>query len=82
MRKICSLFLSALLLAAPLAQANECLEAAQDEMNALYRTGCGCEDGIYTAVSTSMLGWGVGLFAGIALLTGLVRQSTAHAHSQ
>lgn len=58
----------------------ECLEAAVDEMNELHRTGGGCEDGIFNAVSSSMLGWGVGLFVGIALLTGLVHN--AHQGSQ
>lgn len=53
----------------------ECLEAAVDEMNELHRTGCGCEDGIFNAVSSSMIGWGVGLFVGIALLTGLIHNS-------
>jgi hypothetical protein len=53
----------------------ECLQAAVDEMNDLYRTGCGCEDGIFNAVSSSMMGWGVGLFVGIALLTGLIHNS-------
>ncbi|NGX38021.1 MAG: hypothetical protein K1000chlam2_01190 [Chlamydiae bacterium] len=57
-----------------------CLEAAMDEMNELYRTGGGCEDGIFNAVSSSMLGWGVGLFVGIALLTGLIHN--AHQGSQ
>ncbi len=54
---------------------SECLEAAVDEMNELHRTGHGCEDGIFNAVSSSMLGWGVGLFVGIALLTGLIHNS-------
>lgn len=53
----------------------ECLKAANEEMNALYRTGCGCEDGIFNAISSSMVGWGVGLFLGIALLTGLIHNS-------
>ena len=53
----------------------DCLQAAVDEMNANYHTGSGCEDGIFNAVSASMIGWGVGLFIGIALLTGLVHNS-------
>jgi len=52
-----------------------CLEVAVDEMNDYYRTGCGCEDGVFNAISASMIGWGVGLFAGIALLTGLIHNS-------
>lgn len=53
----------------------ECLETAVYEMNDIHRTGSGCEDGIFNAVSSSMIGWGVGLFVGIALLTGLVHNS-------
>lgn len=66
------LLLLALSMAPLCADTQECLEAAIDEMNDYYRTGSGCEDGIFNAISTSMLGWGVGLFAGIALLTGLI----------
>ena len=53
----------------------DCLQAAVAEMNANYSTGSGCEDGIYNAVSSSMIGWGIGLFVGIALLTGLVHNA-------
>lgn len=52
------------------------LKAALEEMNDYYRTGRGCEDVYFNSISTSMLAWGIGLFAGIALLTGLVYQST------
>jgi len=70
------ILLALLMLTAGLrADHRECLEAAVDEMNELHRTGGGCEDGIFNAVSSSMLGWGVGLFVGIALLTGLVHNS-------
>ena len=54
---------------------SQCLQSAVDEMNDLYRTGCGCDDGVFNGISSSMLGWGIGLFVGIALLTGLVHQS-------
>lgn len=48
----------------------------------LYRTGAGSEDGAFTASSTSMLGWGVGLALGIGLLASVLHQSDAsHAHS-
>lgn len=59
----------------PAADNGECLCAAVDEMNALYRTGYGCEDGIFNCISASMVGWGIGLFVGIALLTGLIHNS-------
>ena len=76
MRKFVQILLPLALFAAPLQADNaECLEAALDEMNDYYRTGAGCEDGIFNAISASMLGWGVGLFAGIALLTGLIHNA-------
>lgn len=77
LRILCPL---ALLITPLQANHHECLEAAVDEMNDYYRVGCGCEDGVFNAVSSSMLGWGVGLFAGIALLTGLIHN--AHQDSQ
>ncbi|NGX39307.1 MAG: hypothetical protein KR126chlam1_00633 [Chlamydiae bacterium] len=84
MKRILLILLPLTLLSAQPLRGDECLEAAVDEMNDLYSVGCGCEDGIYNAVSSSMFAWGVGLFAGIALLTGLVHQSkgsAAHAHA-
>ncbi len=77
MKKIIQMVLPLLLLtsSALKAEHGECLEAAVYEMNQLHTTGCDCEDEIFKAVSTSMLAWGVGLFIGIALLTGLVHNS-------
>lgn len=51
------------------------LDAAIDEMNELHRVGPGNEDMIFNAISTSMIGWGVGLFAGIAVFTGFMYNS-------
>jgi hypothetical protein len=54
----------------------------QRDRDALYRQGAGAEDGGYTAISLSMLGWGIGLAGGIALLAALVHQSrSSGAHS-
>lgn len=75
MKHFLKLLLPLLVLAASPVQANECLELANYEMNANYDTGRGCQDGVFNAVSSSMLGWGVGLFVGIALLTGLVHNA-------
>jgi len=57
------------------------LAEANREMNELHNAGAGCEDGIYTAISSSMIGWGVGLFAGIALLTGLFNSHSSNTDS-
>ncbi len=48
----------------------------------LYRPGGGAEEGGYSAISMSMVGWGLGLAGGIALLASLLAQSTSSsAHS-
>jgi hypothetical protein len=70
-----------LMTTSPLLIADECLELAIYEMNDAHSTGCGCQDGVFNAISASMIGWGVGLFAGIALLTGLVHNSHVHSSS-
>ena len=52
------------------------------DTESLWRTGEGAEDGTFNSISTSVFGWGLGLSAGIALLTAALHQSTAgHAHS-
>ena len=62
-----------LILIATSLQAEDCdyLRESMEESMDMHRTGAGCDDGIFNAISASMVGWGVGLFAGIALLTGL-----------
>lgn len=58
------------------------LQNYQKNTDAIWRTGSGAEDGTYTAISTSMFGWGIGLSAGIAILASVLHQSTAgHSHT-
>lgn len=58
------------------------LENYVRDTEAIWRTGAGAEDGTFTAISTSMFGWGVGLSAGIAILASVLHQSTAgHSHT-
>ena len=72
--------LALLCLAAP-AFSDE-LQNYKKDTDAIWRTGGGAEDGTFTAISTSMLGWGVGLSAGIAILASVLHQSTAgHSHT-
>ena len=47
----------------------------------LYRVGAGAQDGAFTSLGASMLGWGLGLGVGIAILAGMLHQSTASAHT-
>jgi hypothetical protein len=57
------------------------LQNYKKDTESIWRTGSGAEDGTFTAIATSMLGWGVGLSAGIAILASVLHQSTAgHAH--
>lgn len=79
MKRIIRMILPLLLITSTALRADngEWLDAAVDEQNALYNTGpgAGCQDGVFNAVSASMIGWGVGLVAAIALITGLIHTS-------
>ncbi len=77
--KIFIISLSALLmlLSAPLV-AKEELSQLAEQTDQLYRAGCGAEDGVYTALSSSMVAWGVGAVVVIAVLVGSLHSSTAH----
>jgi len=58
------------------------LENYKKNTDAIWRTGTGAEDGTFTAISTSMFGWGIGLSAGIAILASVLHQSAAgHSHT-
>ena len=46
------------------------------ETDNLWRTGAGAHDGAFTAVSASMIGWGIGLAVGIALLAAALNHGT------
>lgn len=79
MKRILRVILPLMLITSVLRADNgEYLDAAVDEMNALYNTGTcgGCQDCVFNAVSSSMVGWGIGLAVGIAVLTGLICRST------
>jgi len=69
----------------PLAGRDEIQETAENTDN-LWRSGAGAHDGAYTAISASMIGWGVGLAVGIALLAAALNHgsssgSSSSAHS-
>ena len=56
----------------------------EDEVTLDNRPGVGSADAITTAISISMIGWGIGITAAIALLTILVppdNETSAHTHS-
>jgi hypothetical protein len=61
------------------------LQDYSDNTDKLWRSGAGAHDGSYTAISASMIGWGVGLAIGIAVLAAVLHQSTSsssHSSSQ
>lgn len=47
----------------------------------LWRTGAGAHDGAFTAVSASMIGWGIGLAVGIALLAAALNHGSGSSGS-
>ncbi len=82
-KKFATLSLALMMVTTPLlAKKKETIQELPKQTDALYRQGAGAQDGAYTALGTSMLGWGAGLAAGIGLLAAVLHQSTAsHAHS-
>lgn len=58
------------------------LDQWKKDYEAVWRTGSGAEDGTFTAIATSMLGWGIGLSVGAAILASALHQSAAsHSHT-
>lgn len=87
MKKLTASLLTAVLLltSAPFsARQNEDIQTLGDQTDQLYRAGAGAQDGAYTSLGTSMIGWGLGLAVGIAILAGVLHQSkvshAAHCH--
>lgn len=56
-------------------QGEENLQNYSENTENLWQTGKGASDGSYTAISTSMIAWGVGLAVGIAVLCAVLHQS-------
>ena len=53
------------------------LNQYKEETEDLWRNGTGSQDGAYSAIVVSMLGWGLGLGAAIAIVASVLHQSTA-----
>ncbi len=58
--------------------ANDTLEDYKKDTENIWKTGSGAHDGSSTAISASMIGWGVGLALGIAILCAVLHQSKGH----
>lgn len=66
--------------ATPLSATENDITEFPEDTDALYRVGDGAYDGSYSALSKSLLGWGVGLALGIGILCALLHQSTSSSH--
>lgn len=87
MKKPLTFLLIALMCFTSTVQAADDLQDYSENTDNLWRTGSGAHDGSYTAISTSMIGWGIGLALGIGILCAVLRPSTnssgsssAHCH--
>lgn len=76
MKKLISAVLAILMVCSSLPVfAEEDIQDLATNTDKLYREGAGAQDGAYTALSLSMIGWGIGLAAGIAILCAALHQS-------
>ena len=66
-----------ILLTQPSLRSEEDIQILPEQTEELYRPGAGSQDGAFTSLSLSMLGWGVGLAAGIGILASVLYQSTS-----
>ena len=82
-RFVTSFLVVALLLTSSEGTASDTLNDWKEDTENLWRTGSGAHDGSTTAIATSIIGWGVGLALGIAILAAVLHQSKAgsgHSH--
>jgi hypothetical protein len=79
-KKITTCLLIALLSISSSVHGRDDLQDTAKNTDKLWRTGSGAHDGSFTAISTSMIGWGIGLAIGIAILAAVLRQSTSTSH--
>lgn len=86
MKRLASIILITATVMTPL-WAGDSLSESTQATEELWRTGSGAHDGAYTAISTSMIGWGIGLAVGIAILAATLNHgsgssgSSSHAHT-
>lgn len=83
-KTVCLILVCSLWTSSPMVFAEDDLNQYKEETEAIWRPGTGSQDGAFSAISTSMLGWGLGLGALIAIVASVLHQSTAssaHSHS-
>ncbi len=76
MKKIVFLFLFPALFATGFMHADDALQNVKTDNEALW-AGTGAQDATFSAVTLSMLGWGIGLAGGIALIASAIHQSSS-----
>ena len=75
-KKMIGFLLIALLSFSSTVQGRDDLQDVAKNTDKLWRTGSGAHDGSYTAISTSMIAWGIGLAIGIGILCAVLRPSS------
>jgi hypothetical protein len=86
MKRIVASFLMIAMVSTSSICARESISELGKQTDDLYRTGAGAQDGAYTALAISMLGWGVGLAVLFAVLAAALNHSphtsssNAHCH--
>lgn len=58
-------------------KAEQDIQIMADQTDELYRPAAASQDGAFTSLSLSMLGWGVGVAAGVAILASVLHQSSS-----
>ncbi len=76
MRKFVLSFLFLAICSPIAARASGGLQSVKEETEETW-AGTGAQDATFTAVSISMIGWGVGLAGGIAILASAIHQSSS-----
>ena len=75
MKKIVFFCLMMTIIGTPIAYSDD-LQNVKTDQDALW-AGSGAQDATFNAVTLSMLGWGVGLAGGIALIASAIHQSSS-----
>lgn len=74
------LFLCLFPLLAPVSSVRgDAMQNVKSDEKALWE-GSGAQDATFSAVTLSMVGWGIGLAGGIALLASAIHQSSSSSH--
>ncbi len=84
MKKVVAILLLVFLSTSSMTMAEDTIqEGWKEDTERLWRTGAGAHDGASTAISATIIGWGVGLALAIGILAAVLHQSksgTGHSH--